>query len=154
MRHKLQITLLFTAILTLLCGHATAQLDASALMRGQQNAARGNSLAGMQQNGMNNSYGTNPYDTNQEGENGEQQGEQADSTKKEKKPRKPLESYFFSDSVRSLRNFQWTVDRNTNKVNIAPIEWSLPITRPCPIPLLLRPIPLTALPMISFTISL
>ncbi|MBR0335557.1 MAG: hypothetical protein IIX34_01700, partial [Alistipes sp.] len=95
-------------------------------MRGQRNSARGGNTLG----GMQNGYGSNPYDTGVEGENGEgQPGEQQDSTKKEKKPRKPLESYFFSDSIRALRNFQWTVDRNTNKIKIAPIDTTLALWR-------------------------
>ena len=126
MQLKRYISILLTLLLLLCGGTASAQLDASALMRGQRNAARGgNSLSGMQ-----NGYGTNPYDTGVEGENGEgQQGEQPDSTKKEKKPRKPLESYFFNDSIRALRNFQWTVVRNTNKVNVAPIDTTLALWR-------------------------
>ena len=119
---------LILLLFTLWSGQAAAQLDASALMRGQQNASRTNPLGGTQQNGMG-GYGSNPYDTGQTGENGEQQGEQADSTKKEKKPRKPLESYFFTDSIRSLRNFQWTIDRNTNKVNVQPIDTTIALWR-------------------------
>ena len=90
-----------------------AQVDASALMRAQRQGQQG-----LGQNGMG-GYGQNPYDTGQPGSDGQQvdengnpvNGEQADSTKK-KKPRKPLESYFFSDSIRSLRNFQWHIDRD------------------------------------------
>ena len=93
-------------------------------MRGQQGAARGNGLAGMQQNGTN---GMNPYNTG-EGED-QTQGEKADSTKKEKGPRKPLESYFFNDSIRALNNFQWHIDRNTNKVNIEPVDTTLALWR-------------------------
>ena len=124
-------TLLLLPLL-LLGSQASAQLDASALMRGQQSAARGgnNSLGGMQQNGQG-GYGTNPYNTG-DGTEGTEEGQQTepqDSTKKKKRPRKPLESYFFSDSVRALRNFQWTVDRNTNKVNIAPIDTTLALWR-------------------------
>ena len=113
-------------------GQASAQLDASALMRGQQSAARGgsNPLGGMQQNGQG-GYGTNPYNTG-DGTEGTEEGQQTepqDSTKKKKRPRRPLESYFFSDSVRALRNFQWSIDRNTNKVNITPIDTTLAVWR-------------------------
>ena len=129
-RYIIHILLLLP--LLLLGSQASAQLDASALMRGQQSAARGgnNSLGGMQQNGQG-GYGTNPYNTG-DGTEGTEEGQQTepqDSTKKKKRPRKPLESYFFSDSVRALRNFQWTVDRNTNKVNIAPIDTTLALWR-------------------------
>ena len=105
---------------------AMAQLDASALMRGQQNASRG--LNGMQQQNGQGGYGTNPYDTDPNGE-GAPEGDKQDSTKKEKRPRRPLESYFVSDSIRSLRNFQWTIDRNTNKVVVAPIDTTLALWR-------------------------
>lgn len=54
--------------------------DAKTLMRAQQNGQSGNL------------YGNNPYEQ-QEGEEGEQQPQ--DTTKKERKIRKPLESYFF-----------------------------------------------------------
>ena len=78
MHRKNYILILLLFAFSLLSSHASAQLDASALMRGQQNASRGNPLGGgmQQQNG----YGTNPYDTG-EGEEG-QQGEPADTTKK------------------------------------------------------------------------
>ncbi|MBE6192755.1 MAG: hypothetical protein E7139_02340 [Rikenellaceae bacterium] len=129
MQLKRYISIFLTLLLLLCGGTASAQLDASALMRGQRNAARGgNSLSGMQ-NGLG-GLGTDPNGMGMEGENGEgQPGEQQDSTKKEKKPRKPLESYFFNDSIRALRNFQWTVDRNTNKVKIAPIDTTLALWR-------------------------
>ena len=94
-----------------------AQVDASALMRAQQNQQRG-----LDANGM-------PLDPSQQGVDGQQvdengnpiSGEQADSTKK-KRPRKPLESYFFSDSIRALRNFQWHIDRDYNTVKVEPID--------------------------------
>ena len=121
-RHYISILLLFA--LSLMSGHASAQIDASALMRGQQNASRNNPLGGMQQN---NGYGSNPYDTGENSE--EQQGAPQDSTKKEKKPRKPLESYFFTDSIRGLRNFQWHIDRNTNNVEVVPVDTTLSLWR-------------------------
>lgn len=66
------LTLLFALAVV---GNASAQLDASALMRGQRNASRGNTLGGMQQQNGLGGYGTNPYDTGEgteEGQNGEQ----------------------------------------------------------------------------------
>ena len=119
------LTLLFALAVV---GNASAQLDASALMRGQRNASRGNTLGGMQQQNGLGGYGTNPYDTGEGTEEG-QNGEQADSTKKEKKPRKPLESYFFSDSIRALRNFQWNIIRNTNHLKVQPIDTTLAVWR-------------------------
>ena len=83
--------------------------DASTLMRAQQNG-NGSSL-----------YGNNPFE--QPDEEGE--GEQQDTTKKERKIRKPLESYFFGDSIRSLNNFRWHVDRNYNRVKIMPLDTTL-----------------------------
>ncbi|MBR2443269.1 MAG: hypothetical protein IKB19_03100, partial [Rikenellaceae bacterium] len=76
-----------------------AQVDATALMRAQQQGQRQGLGQGVGQNGMG-GYGTNPYDTGQQGADGQQvdengnpiQGENADSTKKDR-PRKPLESY-------------------------------------------------------------
>ena len=61
--------------------------------------------------------------TAEEGEEGEQQPQ--DTTKKERKIRKPLESYFFSDSVRSLNNFRWNVRRDYNRVEIGPLDTTL-----------------------------
>lgn len=69
-------------------------------------------------------YGNNPFEQPaEEGEEGEQQPQ--DTTKKERKIRKPLESYFFSDSVRSLNNFRWNVRRDYNRVEIGPLDTTL-----------------------------
>ncbi|MBR2049085.1 MAG: hypothetical protein IJ957_00070, partial [Rikenellaceae bacterium] len=69
--------------------------------------------------------GANPFNQPQYDENGDpiegEQGEQEDSTKKER-IRKPLESYFFSDSIRALNNFKWTIDPYANRVNIQPLD--------------------------------
>ena len=110
------------------CSVAYSQLDARSLMNAQRNGQ--NPLAG---------HGSNPYDTTGQGQsgatgeqtdaNGEQnQGEKPDSTKK-KKPRKPLESYFFSDSIRALRNFKWHIDREYNTVKVEPIDTTLNLWR-------------------------
>ncbi|MFR9504027.1 MAG: putative porin [Rikenellaceae bacterium] len=40
---------------------------------------------------------------------------EADSVK-EDKIRKPLESYFFNDSIRALNNFAWNIDKEYNKI--------------------------------------
>ena len=70
-------------------------------------------------------YGNNPFEQPAEelAEEGEQQPQ--DTTKKERKIRKPLESYFFSDSVRSLNNFRWNVRRDYNRVEIGPLDTTL-----------------------------
>ena len=83
--------------------------DASSLMRAQRNGETGNL------------YGNNPFE--QPDEEGE--GEQQDTTKKERKIRKPLESYFFDDSIRALNNFRWHVDRNFNRVKVMPLDTTL-----------------------------
>ncbi|MBR5807234.1 MAG: hypothetical protein IKY24_01295, partial [Alistipes sp.] len=111
-------------------GVVSAQVDARSLMNAQRNQTLGG------QNGTQ-GYGSNPYDTTtQTGPNGEQldengnpiNGEVADTTKK-KKPRKPLESYFFNDSIRSLRNFMWHIDRDYNTVQVEPIDTTLNLWR-------------------------
>ena len=48
-----------------------------------------------------------------------------DTTKKERKIRKPLESYFFNDSIRALNNFKWHVSRDFNRVEIGPLDTTL-----------------------------
>ena len=61
------------------------RFNARDIMRAQQEG-RGNNL-----------YGSNPYEQNEDDENGGQNLQ--DSTQKKKRIRKPLESYFFSDSI-------------------------------------------------------
>ena len=112
------------AILVVAAGNfVSAQVDARSLM----NAQRNQTLNGQ---GTTSGYGSNPYDTTgQTDPNGEQAPtENADSTKKEKK-RKPLESYFFSDSIRSLRNFMWHIDRDYNTIKVEPIDTTLNLWR-------------------------
>ena len=105
-------------------GFASAQVDARAMMEAQR----------QQQQGL----GTNglPADPSQQGTDGQQldangnpiDGQQADSTQK-KKPRKPLESYFFNDSIRAMRNFKWHINRDYNTVEMAPIDTTLYVWR-------------------------
>ena len=66
-------------------------------------------------------YGSNPYASEEEGE----PHDPSDTTRKEKKPRKPLESYFFSDSIRALPSFQWTVKRDYNRIELQPMDTTL-----------------------------
>jgi len=108
-KSSIRIFLLACAVLSVAgAGRLAAQnFDARTLMRSQRN---GNNT------GL---YGSNPYAENQEEEEG---AEPADTTKKERKIRKPLESYFFSDSVRALNNFRWHVSRDYNRVDIGPID--------------------------------
>ena len=97
MKFKLQIlTIMAVVLCALLPESVFAQLDASAISRAQRNGQDVNL------------GGANPFDTT--GEEGEQQ---QDSTKV-RKMRKPLESYYFNDSIRALPNFFWNIDRDMN----------------------------------------
>ena len=98
-----------------------AQIDAAALARSQRN------------NGGTDIYG-NPTGQNGFGADGMPfadgemgaEGETADSTDtKKKRERKPLESYYFSDTVRALPNWKWSVDPDYNRVNIKPLDTTL-----------------------------
>ena len=97
-----------------------AQVDARALMNAQR---RGKDITG--------GYGSNPYDTTdqQVDENGNPIPAENVDTTKQQKPRKPLESYFFGDSIRALRNFQWHIDRDYNTVKVEPIDTTLNLWR-------------------------
>lgn len=68
-------------------------------------------------------YGATP-DEGEEGEEGAPNGRPPrDSTKKRVKL--PLESYFFDDSIRSLKNFKWNVNPDFNEVTILKIDTTL-----------------------------
>lgn len=109
MRIDLRIfTLLAVAFLALLPADTFAQLDARDIARSQQ-SGQGNALGG-----------SNPFDTREEGE----EDGQKDSTRV-KRIHKPLESYYFNDSIRALPNFMWTVDRDMNDVEIMPLDTTL-----------------------------
>ena len=119
------VRLVLAAIMMIAATSAFAQ-DARALLNAQR---KGKNVMG--------GYGSNPYDTtSQQGADGQQvdengnpiNGENVDSTK-QKKPRKPLESYFFSDSIRALRNFQWHINRDYNSVEIEPVDTTLNLWR-------------------------
>ena len=99
-------------------------LTAPGIVRSQGFNAR--TLQRAQQRGeTGNLYGTNPYEqTGEEGEEG-QDGQPQDTTKKERRIRKPLESYFFDDSVRALNNFRWHVNREYNRVTVMPLDTTL-----------------------------
>ena len=62
-----------------------------------------------------NNLGTNPFNTNDM----PQDSLSSDTTRKE---RKPLESYFFNDSIRSQKNFSWHVDMSKNRIRMARID--------------------------------
>ena len=86
---------------------ASAQLDARSILRAQQQG---------QQTDL---YGSNPYESDDEATIAQ------DTARKERKIRKPLESYFFSDSVRALNNFKWHISRDYNRVAIGPLDTTL-----------------------------
>ena len=96
-----------------------AQIDAAALARAQRNGEN-RGLYG----GLPDMDGT----TGLEGEEGieGEEGEQADSTDtKKRRQRRPLESYYFNDTVRALPNWKWNVDRYYNRVKISPLDTTL-----------------------------
>ena len=91
-----------------------AQLDAAAMSRAQRNGENTNI------------YGTGIPGMDGMGMEGEEGREQADSTDtKKKRERKPLESYYFHDTVRALANWKWTIDPYYNRVNIMPLDTTL-----------------------------
>lgn len=100
----LLLLLLFAAVPR----NARAQFDAAALMRAQQ---RGEDTS---------LYGSNPYATEEDSESTEPQ-----DTTKEKRIRRPLESYFFDDSVRARPNFAYAISRDYNRVRLVPIDTML-----------------------------
>ena len=67
----------------------------------------------------NQQVGANPF------ENPEEEGEEQADSVKEKKPRVPLESWYFNDSIRAQRNFAWNVDMFTNNVKMSVIDTTL-----------------------------
>lgn len=67
-----------------------------------------------------NPYGENGGDLDENG-NPIDKGEQADTTKK-KREKRPLESYFFSDSVRAQLFTRWFVDPSANRIVIDNVD--------------------------------
>lgn len=90
-------------------GAVRAQLDARALMRAQNGGNAGD---------PNTMTGDDPH------ADGEESSLPQDSTRKERR-RRPLESYFFNDSIRALPNFCWNVRRDYNRVEIMPLDTTL-----------------------------
>ncbi len=52
-------------------------------------------------------------------------GQQTDTTKKEAKIRKPLESYFFDDSTRERNSFAWNVNLERNDIDLIDVDTSM-----------------------------
>lgn len=119
MKRLLRIfTVLSIAVAGLLPHTCYAQIDAAALARAQREQQYGNTQ-GMNQTG----YGGIP---GMDGMTEEGEGTPTDSTDmKKKRERKPNESYFFSDTVRSLPNWKWSIDRDYNRVKISPLDTTL-----------------------------
>lgn len=107
--------ILFSAVVALLLPQvAYAQLDAASMARAQR-GGMGNDLLGAGIPGMDNTG-------MMEGEEG-LEGEATDSTDtKKRRERRPLESYYFADTVRALKNWKWTVDTDYNRVNVMPLD--------------------------------
>ena len=103
------LVLMVVALVAVLPQAVYAQIDASALARAQRRGVD-TSLGG-----------ANPFAA-AGGEEGETQAVDSTLTRR---IRKPLESYYFSDSVRALPNFMWHVDRDMNNVNILPLDTTL-----------------------------
>lgn len=111
------------AVAVMLPGVSYAQFDAASLARNQRNGQGVNQGMGFGANqGM-------PGQSDMIGRDGQEgmEGEVADSTDtgRKKRPRRPLESYYFSDTVRALYNWKWHVDRDYNRVNIEPLDTTL-----------------------------
>ena len=105
MRFTRLIMVISLAVAILLPHSSYAQLDAASLARAQREQQR-------QGFGTDNSMGMNGLPGMGQDMMGEEgmEGEATDSTDtKEKRERKPLESYYFEDTVRALRNWKWTV---------------------------------------------
>ena len=93
-----------------------AQIDAAALARAQR-GDQGNGIYGATIPGMDN--------TGMEGQEG-MEGESADSTDaKKKREKRALESYYFADTVRALKNWKWNIDTHYNRVDIQPLDTTL-----------------------------
>ena len=119
-RLQLMISVVCAMVAILLPELSYAQLDAAAMARAQREQAMG--LGGRDQTGMGGMYGGIP---GMEGEEG-LEGEVVDSTEtRKKREKKPLESYYFDDTVRALKNWKWNVDRDYNRVDIQPLDTTL-----------------------------
>ena len=107
-------------VAVLLPGASYAQMDAASMQRAQREQAMGmGGMGSMNQGGYGGMYGAA---TGLEGE----EGEVIDSTDtRKKREKKPLESYYFDDTVRALKNWKWNVDKYYNRVDIQPLDTTL-----------------------------
>ena len=121
-----QIVAVCAVLMALAMPCALRAQDASTLMRAQRSVNSNDPFATQSSNG----YGTNPYAGQGDGTTDpNQQGQPQDTTKKKKRPKRPLESYYFNDSIRALPNFRWSVSRDFNNVNVMPIDTTLAVWR-------------------------
>ena len=88
-----------------------AQLDAASMARAQREG-QSVGVAGI------------PGMDGMMGEEGMEQPVDSTETRK-RRERRPLESYYFNDTVRALYNWKWSVDRDYNRVNISPLDTTL-----------------------------
>ena len=104
------------AVALLLPEVSYAQIDAAAIARAQrENQGNNVDMYGNPMPGM-------EGDPAMAGE----EGMAADSTQtKKKREKRALESYYFSDEVRALPNWKWTMDKDYNRVNIMPLDTTL-----------------------------
>ncbi len=72
-----------------------------------------------------NGYGQQSRFPGDEEDDEEGDGLKKDTTTKKRKPKKPLESYFFDDSLRAQHNFKWTIDLYKNNVAIHSIDTAI-----------------------------
>ena len=102
-------------VASLLPENLYAQFDAASMQRQQ----RGGQNMGMNGGLPGKGTGTQGMD------DPNAMGERGDTTEVEERERKPLESYYFGDTVRALQNWQWTIDRDFDRVNIEPLDTTL-----------------------------
>lgn len=103
------------AVALLLPEVSYAQIDAAAIARAQREN-QGNNV---------DMYG-NPIPGMEGDPRAGEEGMAADSTQtKKKREKRALESYYFSDEVRALPNWKWTMDKDYNRVNIMPLDTTL-----------------------------
>ena len=111
------VSVLCLVVASLLPKTSYAQLDAAAMQRAQRAGQTGATGPGMMPN--------MPGNPGMMG-NGMEEGVPGDTTQtKEKRERKPLESYYFSDTVRAMRSWLWTLDTDFDRVNIEPLDTTL-----------------------------
>lgn len=111
MRRLLYISVALVALMVL-PDVAYSQISASDIARAQR---RGEQVS---------LGGESTYGNFAEGEEGSE-AQMTEDTTRTARIRKPLESYYFNDTVRALPNFMWNVDRYMNEVYVQPLDTTL-----------------------------